>query len=345
MNTNAQYSTSKSVRRFARWLLILLLIAIVVMGWNWAKNQGHVANLQQILTQYLNDADIFGSRTRGMIAQIDSIQFETDRRLDQLAASLLSIENQRHSFVQNDIEAISRIGSDEQVLAAVTRLVYFANHFLQLTGDTESSRAVLEQTLASVRSSKQLMNADIEAALTKDIQQLEKASHLDRTSIYQDISRSIAQIDQLPLAMNTHLQIINLPEIQTEATNSSSWLRFFAKIWQDLCQLIQIKKMDSETMVLLSPSQVQLLRGNVKLQLKQAQLALLTRDHDTFAHGLETALGLIDGYFDTQQSDVIGIQAKLNQYKEMAKEMAYPDLLASLQALQSAQMKLERGNE
>lgn len=345
MNTNVQYSSSRSARRFARWLLMLLLTAIAVMGWNWAKNQGYVANLQQAVIQYLTDADIFGNRTRAMIAQIDSTQFETNQRLDQLAASLLSIDSQRHAIAQNNIRAIDSNGQDEKILDAVTYLIYSANQFLQLTGDTENTQAVLEQALAWVQSSKQLMNTEIETALAEDILQLEEVSHLNRADIYQEISRHAEQIDQLPLIMNAHLQTINLSKTQTETADSGFWSHFFVEIWQDLCQLVQIKKLDSETMVLLSPSQIQLLHSNVKLQLKQAQLALLTRDRDTFVRGLETALGLINRYFDTQQSNVIETQVKLKQYKEMAEEMVYPDLLASLQALQSVQMKLERGNE
>jgi len=343
MNTNVKHSSSRSARRFARWLLMLLLIAIAVMGWNWAKTQGYVANYQQTLMQYLADADIFGSRTRTMLVQIDSAQLETNQRLDQLAASLLAVDSQRHAIAQNKIQAIDSNGQDEQVLAVVTHLIYSANQILQLTGDTENARVALKQALALVQSSERLMDTGIRSALTGDIQQLEDANHLDRAIIYRDINYYAAQIDHLPLAMNAHLQIINLPEIQVEATNPGFWSRLFVEIWQDLKQLVQIKKMDSEATVLLSPSQIKLLYGNVKLQLKQAQLALLIRDHENFAHGLETALGLINSYFDVQQSDVIEIQTKLNQYKEMAKEMAYPDLLASLQALQSAQIKLERG--
>jgi len=346
MNTNIQYSSSRSARRFARWLLMLLLIAITVMGWNWAKTQGYVANFQQAIMRYLTDADIFGSRTRAMLVQIDSAQLETNQRLDQLAASLLSIDSQRHAIAQdNNIKAITSSGQDEQILAVVTHLIYSANQFLQLTGDTKNAQTTLKQALVWVQSSEQLMDTDIGAALTGDIWQLDEVNHLDRAKIYQDISRYAEQIDQLPLAMNAHLQTLDLPKIQTEANNSSLWSRFFAEIWQDLYQLVQIKKLDSQTTVLLSPSQIQLLHGNVILQLKQAQLALLIRDQDAFARGLETALGLINGYFDTQQSGVIEIQTKLNQYKEMARKITYPDLQASLQALQSAQIKLERGDE
>ncbi|MDT8363950.1 MAG: uroporphyrinogen-III C-methyltransferase [Nitrosomonas sp.] len=345
MRTDTQHSSSKSARRFARWLLIILLIAVTFMGWEWAKTQGYIADFQRTLTQYLADADVFGNRARGMIAQIDSVQLDMDQRLDQLAASLLSIDNQRHTIAQHNIEAITSNGSDKQVLGVVTRLVYFADQFLRLTGDTENAQIVLKQALVLLQQSERLMAAGIGAVLTGDIQQLETANHLNRAEIYQDINRYAEQIDQLPLAMKTHLLALEPPEIQSEAASSGYWPRVLAEIRQDLSQLIHIKKLDSETTVLLSPSQIQLLHGNVKLQLKQAQLALLTRDQDTFTHGLEAALDLISRYFDTQHPAVVEIQTELSQHMETAEEMAYPDLQASLQALQSAQIKLERGDE
>ncbi len=345
MITDAQYASSKAARRFARWLLMILLVAITVMGWNWARTQGYVDNFQQTLKRYLTDADIFGSRTRTMIAQIDSTQLETNQRLDQLAASMLLIDNQRHAIAQKNVKASNSNGQDKQLLEVATHLVYSANQLLQLTGDTENARAALKQALMWVQSSDQLVNSGIEAALAEDIQRLEVASQLDRAKIYQEISHYAEQIGPLPLAMDAHLQTFNPPEILTETADSNLVSRFFAEIWQDLCRLIQIKKLNSATVALLSPSQVQLLHGNVKLQLKQAQLALLTRDQGTFLHGLDMALGLIDSYFDTRQSSVIELQAKLKQYKEMAKEMAYPELLISLQVLQSTQIKSERGNK
>lgn len=345
MITDAQYASSKAARRFARWFLLILLVAVTVMGWNWAKTQGYIDNFQQTLKRYLIDADVFGSRTRAMIAQIDSTQLETNQRMDQLAASVLSIDNQRHVVAQNNVKAINSNGQNERILEVVTHLVYSANQFLQLTGDTENAQAALKQALMWAQSSDQLVNTDIEAALAGDIQRLEVVSQLDRAKIYQEISRYAEQISPLPLAMDTHLKTFNPPEIPIEAADSNFLSKFFVEIWQDLCQLIQIKKLDSATVALLSPSQVQLLHGNVKLQLKQAQLALLTRDQDAFLYGLDTAHGLIDSYFDTRQSSVIELQTKLKQYKEMAKEMAYPELLASLQALQSTQIKSERGNK
>lgn len=345
MNTDAQHSSSNSVRRFARWLLISLLIAVVAMGWNWTKNQGYIANLQQIGIQYVTDADIFGSRTRTMIAKIESAQLAISQRLDQLAANWLSIDNQRRAIARSDNQAIANSGQGEKAVDIVVHLINSAYQFLQLAGDTESAQAALEQALKWVRSNDQLMDTDIEAALMLDIQQLEQASRLDRMNIYREIGRYAERIDRLPLAMYTNLQTVDLSAKRAETADSSIWARFFTQIWQDLCQLVRIKKLDSKATTLLSPSQIQLLHGNVKLQLKQAQLALLTRDRQAFSQSLETTLDLINDYFDTQQPSVIELQEKLNHYERMAAKMVYPDSLASLQILQSIQMKLKREDE
>lgn len=265
MDTNIQ--SSISVRRLARWLLMILLLAIIAMGWKWANTQGYIARFQQTLTQYLVDADILGTRTRQMLAQVESALIETDQQLNQLTASLPSINNQKQALTQSDIEAITN-----------------------------------EET-------------------------------------YQNIGRYAEQIDQLPLAMHAYLVPLEFPAAKLGITGSGFWSRFFTDIWQDLRQLIQIKKLSNETIALLSPSQIQLLHGNVKLQLKQAQLALLTRDQAAFVQTVETALSLIDGHFELQQPAVIEIQAELKRYQEMAKEMASTDSGASLQALQFTQIK------
>ncbi len=265
MDTNIQ--SSRSVRRLARWLLIMLLVAVVAMGGKWANTQGHLANFQQSLVQYLAGADIFGIHAREKLAQIKSALIETDLQLNQLTEKLLSTNGQERAPTQSDREATT--------------------------------------------------NEDV----------------------YWNIGRYAEKIDQLPLAMNAYLVPLELPAAKSEIAGSGFCSRYFMEIWQDLCRLIQVKKLNNEAVALLSPSQIQLLYGNVELQLKQVQLALLTRDQDAFVRGIEIALDLIDRYFDTQQPAVIEMQAGLNQYKEVAKEMVSLDLGASLQVLQSTQMK------
>jgi len=344
MNKNTQLKTSKPARRLAIFVLLILLFAVVIMTWQWAEKRGYIADTNNFLTQYLDDADVFSNRTRKIIAEIESKRTETEQRLNQLAASSLASDNQRlaaETLINEDVDS----RSDAWILGTVKHLIVFSDQHLQLTGNVHAAIATLEHALELLQTSEVLGSSKLSAKLTSDIKQLKMSSNVNILDIYQDIEAYFVQVDVLPLAMETQLIKINLAGKLPNLSESSVWHRYFNEVLQDFRQLVSVKKSENPNVPLLSHSQAKLLRENIKLQLTLARLALLTRDESSFRSVLITAVDWMNQYFDTQDQSVKDMLETLDGLSEVKFGSHFPDLRESLEAVNREQLMLKKGED
>lgn len=126
------------------------------------------------------------------------------------------------------------------------------------------------------------------------------------------LSNLLEKIDALPLAMDAHLIKVNLPFEQL-ASQDNRCYKLINDIWQDLQQFIAIQKIDNPEIELLSPSQRELVREKIKLQLLLAQSSLLSHDQANFQASLESATKLVNRHYDKQAESVIDLLNQLDQ--------------------------------
>jgi uroporphyrin-III C-methyltransferase len=344
MNKNVQLKTSKPARRFAIFVLLILLFAVVIMTWQWAEKRGYITDTKHFLMQYLDDADVFSNRTRRIIAEIESKRTETEQRLNQLAASSLASDNQQlaaETLINEDVDS----KSDAWILGTVKHLIVFSDQHLQLTGNVHAAIATLEHALELLQTSEVLGSSKLSAKLTSDIEQLKMSSNVNILDIYQDIESYFVQVDDLPLAMETQLVKINWVGKLPNLSESSMWRRYLNEVLQDCRQLVSVKKLENPDVPLLSHSQAKLLRENIKLQLTLARLALLTRDESSFRSVLITAVEWMNQYFDTQDQSVKDMLETLDGLSEVKFESYFPDLRESLEAVKREQLMLKKGED
>lgn len=343
-NKDVQSTTSKSVRRFALFVLLILVATMAAMVWKWAERRGYIADMEHSFTQYLADADVFSSRSRGLLAEIEAGKAETEQRLEQLAASLLASEDQLPMVEKLDEEGIGN-KSDVWILGAVERLIISSDRYLQLTGDVRSTLASLEYALELLRSGSVSGSSELDSILDKNIEQLRTLVAVDIPGIYQDIEALSAQMDDLPLAMDARLIEIDWAAKQWDFPESTVWYRYLSEVWQDFSQLIKVEKLSDPDMPLLSHSQAHLLRENIKLQLTLAKLALLIRDGDSFRSALETVVNWVSRYYDTQNQSVENMQGELSRLADIRIGSRLPDLKEALEAVRHDQLMLKGEDE
>ncbi|MCO6427833.1 uroporphyrinogen-III C-methyltransferase [Nitrosomonas communis] len=158
--------------------------------------------------------------------------------------------------------------------------------------------------------------AEVEATKEETRKQLNKLgaditiSPVQREAV-EKLSNLIEKIDALPFAMDNHLIKVDLAKLVSPQDNR--WHKFINDIWQDLQQFIVVQRIDNPEIVLLSPSQRQLLQENIKLQLLLAQFSFLSHDQINFQTNLETAVNLIKRHYDTQAESVVDLLNQVNQ--------------------------------
>lgn len=345
INRDKRSATSKSARRLALFTLLLLVMALAAMTWKWAEDRGYIANFEYALIQYLTEADVFSNRTRTLIAEVESRKSETERQLNQLAASLLAIDNQRSATDKLDQVFSDNDTPDGRILGAVKRLIMFSDQYLQLTGDVRAALASLEQASELLQASEVLKASKLSDTLARDIDQIRAATTVDIADTYQRIEALAVQVEHLPLAMDNRLIPVDMIGSLPDSPASSLWQRYRNEVLQDIFRLVKIEKVAYPNVPLLSNSQTYLLREHVRLQLTLARLALLTRDESNFRSSLKTATDWMDRYFDTEAQSVENTLKELEQISAINISIRLPDLRESLEAVDHEQLMLKGEDE
>ena len=345
MNKRIQPATSGTVRRLALFILLMLVIAMALMLWKWAGKRGYIADMEYSFVQYLADADVFSNRSRRMLAEIEAGKAEAEQRLTRLAENMLAPREQYPAIVKlsDDEDADSK--SDIRILGAAERLIVSAEQHLQMTGDIRSALASLEYAQELLQSSEILRSFASSARLAGDIEQLKILLATDISETYQDITALSAWIDDLPLAMETQLLEVNLAEKQEDVSEAGLWHRYLHEIREDLSRLVKIEKTVGPETPLLSPSQVHLLRENVRLQLTLARLALLTRDGGSFRSALKSTAGWINRYYDVRVQSVRNMVGELSRLAGADIGVQLPNLGKTLKTVHRDQLVLKGEDE
>lgn len=186
---------------------------------------------------------------------------------------------------------------------------------------------------------RQLM-AEVRTTTEETLKQLNKlnaeaiASH-DQQVTVEKLSNLIEKIDTLPFAMDAHLIKVDLSLEQLISIQDHRWYKFINDIWQDLQRLIVIQKIDNSNIELLSPSQRDLLRENIQLQLLLAQFSLLSQDQTNYQANLEKVINWINRYYDTHTESVIGLLNELDQLHNHAIDETLPNVSERLDTVRN----------
>jgi uroporphyrin-3 C-methyltransferase len=100
--------------------------------------------------------------------------------------------------------------------------------------------------------------------------------------------------------------------------------------------LLRVGRIDRPEAVLLSPDQTFFLRENLKLQLLNARLALLSRQFDTARNELAAVSASLNRYFDPASRRVQSAATLLQQLQAQIKTSETPRIDDTLAALATA---------
>ena len=110
----------------------------------------------------------------------------------------------------------------------------------------------------------------------------------------------------------------------------------------DLRSLVQIQRIDSDEVPLVSPSQQFFLRENLRLRLLNARLSLLTRDEAGYREDLRAAQAWIQRYFDMRSKPAADALAQLKQLSTTSISFEMPSISESLEAVRGFQLRQSR---
>lgn len=324
---------------FIQAALVMAIVALCIVAWQWIATRHTVKRLEQDLTQKLAEFNGINQQSLALARNAD------DRSSSAIARSSLLEQKLAESLDQQ--EALQTLYSElannqeERVISEVEQLLIIANQQLQLAGNIKPALLALQTADTRLQNLDAPMALQLRKVLGGDIQRLQSLPLVDLVGMSLKLENLTGNIDSLPLVSDRH------PKEKTALApqfSSSPWRHLVEEVWQDIKGMIRLERIDRPEPPLLAPDQTFFLRENIKLHLLTARIALLQRDEATYKSDLQSAEKWLRGNFDLREPETQSALATLHQLSADSIVIQLPDISESLGLVSKYKLTLERSD-
>jgi uroporphyrin-3 C-methyltransferase len=320
--------------------LLLAALALALAGWQWYDGRSEIGALRQEMAKKLADTDTQNKESRIVAEQVREAVTAAQVKLGVLESRLAESQSQQIAL-EALYQELSR-NRDEWAYAEIEQSLFIASQQLALAGNVKGALIALQAADSRLARMDRPQLTALRKALTRDIERLKAAPHVDTVAISTRLDSLVAQVEKLPLAMEVRPQA-EPAAAQKEETDANAWTRFWRDTWAEMKQLVRIQEVDKPDVPLLAPAQSYFLRENLKLRLIGARLALLSRDSASYKADLKAARDWLTRYYDTRNNTVAYALGMLRNLHDAEVSIEPPDINASLEAMRGLRTVRERG--
>lgn len=319
---------------------LLLAAALGATAWVWYDTQGRIGNTQEELARRLRDieSDAREARTAARLSQ-DGTR-EIQGRMVALEAKLADAQSQQVAL-EALYQELSRT-RDEWQLAEIEQVLAIAAQQLQLSGNVRAALLALQLAENRLSRADRPQFLPVRRALTRDIERLKALPAADLVGISHRLDELLAAVDTLPLAFESRVEAA--PREAPRDEPQGTLARFGAGLWQELKQLVVVRRVDAPEPPLLAPTQAYFLRENLRLRLLNARLAVLARNQAAYQEDLRAAQQWLRRYFDTRAGATPAALAKLQELLAAPVSFELPTISESLEAVRGFKSRRDRSS-
>lgn len=316
--------------------LVLALIALMLIGWEWLDTRQRMRRMEYDLARRVaemsgvnkeSNAIALQSRqdTRNLAQQLNLL----DQRVTQSQNQQIALEAMYQEFSRN---------REDWTLAEIEQILTIASQQLILAGDVKAALIALQAADSRLQQMDKPQWYGVRKAMNADMERLRALPYVDVTGVSFKIDALIQRVDTLPVLPGAPSR----PQrAHREQQTEGGWRNLFSEAWNDLKQMVRIRDMGKREVPLLSPTQTFFLRENLKLRLLTARIALMQRDQASFKADIDAASSWLAEYFDTRDPAVMAAQATLKQLGQLAVTVDVGDLSLSLNAVRNSINKVK----
>ena len=321
-------------------LLVLCLIGIGVLGWQWWEMRSVLAKTQDEMTRRLGAGDDMAREARAAARHaqdsLDSVQGKVsllEAKASEAAGQAAALDSLYQEFSRT---------RDERAMAEIEQAVTIAGQQLQLAGNVEAALIALQSAEARLVALGDGRLATLRRSLGRDIERLKAAPRVDYSGITLKLEMLLEAVDELPLGFANETHANPAPEKLAKGdplADPLGYAKAFAMdVWAEVRAMVRVERLDAAAEpVLLSPSQSTYLRENLKIRLLTARLALLGRDPRTFEADMKQAAGWIERYFNVNDSRVAAALSTLKALQGTPIAPKQPALTETMSMLKTMQ--------
>lgn len=305
------------------------LVAVLIL---WQK----VSGMQEQLARQSADAMAQSMEARTLARQAQETVRDTAARLALNETRVAEVALQR-SQLEELMQSLSR-SRDENLVVDIEAAVRLALQQAQVTGNVQPLLAALRAGELRVARAAQPRLAPLQRAMQRDADRLRASASADSGETLQKLDDLVRMVDDLPPlnAVATRSAGPNAWQAEPVPADAPWWQRALLMVRNEARSLLRVGRIDRPEAVLLSPDQTFFLRENLKLQLLNARLALLSRQVDTARNELATVSASLNRYFDPASRRVQAAATLLQQLQAQIKTAEAPRIDDTLAALTTA---------
>ncbi len=319
--------------------VIVVVLAAGLAALSWLDARHRIATTQEELAQRLREIESDAREARSVARQSQEALRESQSRLAQIESRVA--ESQSQSLALEALyQELSR-NRDEWQLAEIEQVLAIASQQLQLARNVRAALLALQLADSRLARTDRPQFAPIRRALARDIERLKAAPAVDFAAVTARIDNLIAGIDGLPLAFDERTERAPVAK-DTAAAERSFVGRLSAEVWNELSQLVVVRRMDAAEPPLLPPSQAYFVRENLRLRLLNARVSLLARDEAGYREDLRASQAWVQRYFDGRSKSSADAQAQLKQLSAVSISFEMPTISESLDAVRGYKSRRER---
>ncbi|MFZ5561455.1 MAG: uroporphyrinogen-III C-methyltransferase [Pseudomonadota bacterium] len=305
-------------RPYLAYLLAVLALALGVYVWQMAAADARALRAEHEQLAALENR--VGELRRQQQRLLDDLALK-GRQLDELGARLSRLDDtlnadQRRAWLVNEADHYLRM----------------AQQHLLLTRDVEGARALLEvaDRLLAAHADNRLL--PLRQALARDRLALTTALAVDVPGTYLRIGALSERIAAVPLPAQSGGRGRQRGDIVAPETAPAAGA--LEAGWAKLRSLVVLRRYDEPLQPLLSDADRALVREGLRLDLAQAQLALMRGEPAIYQGSLAAAKGRLARYYaQLPQAEYLGLLQELSALAAVDIRPALPSLDASLRAL------------
>ena len=314
--------------RVAVLALIAVLLAAGVAALAWLDTRSRIGATQEELARRLRDIETDAREARSVARQAQEALRDTQTKLGQVELRLAESQSQQLAL-EALYQDLSR-NRDEWQLAEIEQVLAIAQQQLQLAGNVRAALLALELAEARLARTDRPQFAPIRRALARDIERLKSLPALDTAAVSSRIDGLVAAVDSLPLAFDERERAAARKEPSPDGGFLS---RLGNEVWNELRQLVVVRRIDGTEPPLLPPTQAYFVRENLRLRLLNARLSLLSRDEAGYRADLRASQAWIQRYFDAKSKPAADALAQLKTLLGTSLSFEMPSISESLEAV------------
>jgi uroporphyrin-3 C-methyltransferase len=317
---------------------IALALVLGLASLFWLDARTRIGATQEEVARRLRDIEADAREARSVARQSQEALREAQSKVVQLETRLTESQSQQLALeaLYHDLSK----NRDEWQLAEIEQVLAIASQQLQLAGNVRAALLALQLAESRLARADRPQFVPVRRALARDIDRLKALPAIDFAAMSLRLDGLVAAVDSLPLAFDERGERAAAKEVP--ADDRGFFVRLASEVWNEVRQLVVVRRLDKSEPPLLPPSQAYFLRENLRLRLLNARLSLLTRDEAGYREDLKAANAWIQRYFDAKSRHTADALAQLKQLSATSISFEMPTISESLDAVRGFKSRRER---